>query len=78
MGTTSQPEAFYIKGVNLHHDLGALGAAFNIEAARRQLKILKEMGVNAIRMAHNPPASEFLELTDEMGFLVVHEIFDSD
>lgn len=65
-----------IKGVNLHHDLGALGAAFNIRAAERQLEILQEMGCNAIRFAHNPPAPEFLELTDKKGFLVIDEIFD--
>ncbi|KAM0482193.1 hypothetical protein ACHAP7_004420 [Fusarium lateritium] len=66
----------YIHGVNQHHDLGALGAAFNYRAAERQLEILREIGVNAIRMAHNPPAPELLELTDKMGFLVVNEIFD--
>ncbi|MGQ1890743.1 beta-galactosidase GalB [Thermophagus sp. OGC60D27] len=65
-----------IKGVNQHHDLGALGAAFNKRAAERQLEILREMGCNAIRMAHNPPAPELLELTDRMGFLVVDEVFD--
>jgi beta-galactosidase len=65
-----------IKGVNQHHDLGALGAAFNTRAAERQLEILREMGCNAIRMAHNPPAPELLELTDRMGFLVIDEIFD--
>ncbi|HOF55353.1 MAG TPA: glycoside hydrolase family 2 TIM barrel-domain containing protein [Prolixibacteraceae bacterium] len=65
-----------IKGVNLHHDLGALGSAFHRRAAERQLEILKGMGCNAIRTAHNPPASEFLELCDRMGFLVVNEIFD--
>lgn len=70
-------EHIYIKGVNQHHDLGALGAAFNVRAAERQLEILQEMGCNAIRMAHNPPAPELLELTDRMGFLVVNEIFDS-
>ena len=69
-------EYVYLKGVNLHHDLGALGAAFNVSAAKRQLKILREMGVNALRLAHNPPAVELLELTDSMGFLVVDEIFD--
>ncbi|KAF4965966.1 hypothetical protein FZEAL_10715 [Fusarium zealandicum] len=67
----------YIHGVNQHHDLGALGAAFNYRAAERQLEILREIGVNAIRMAHNPPAPELLELTDKMGFLVVNEIFDA-
>lgn len=66
-----------IQGVNQHHDLGALGAAFNIRAAERQLEILREMGCNAIRMAHNPPAPELLELTDRMGFLVVDEVFDA-
>lgn len=65
-----------IQGVNQHHDLGALGAAFNIRAAERQLEILREMGCNAIRMAHNPPAPELLDLTDRMGFLVIDEIFD--
>ena len=69
-------ERIFIKGVNQHHDLGALGAAFNVRAAERQLEILREMGCNAIRMAHNPPARELLELTDRMGFLVVDEIFD--
>ncbi len=69
-------EKVLIQGVNQHHDLGALGAAFNVRAAERQLEILQEMGCNAIRMAHNPPAPELLELTDRMGFLVVNEIFD--
>ncbi len=70
-------ERIQIKGVNQHHDLGALGAAFNLRAAERQLELLKEMGCNAIRFAHNPPAPEFLDLTDKMGFLVFDEIFDS-
>ncbi|RXK62563.1 DUF4982 domain-containing protein [Lacibacter luteus] len=65
------------QGVNQHHDLGALGAAFNVRAAERQLEMLHEMGCNAIRLAHNPPAPELLELTDRMGFLVIDEIFDS-
>ena len=65
-----------IRGVNQHHDLGALGAAFNTRAAERQLEELREMGCNAIRLAHNPPAPELLELTDRMGFLVIDEIFD--
>ena len=66
-----------LKGVNNHHDLGALGAAFNYRAAERQLEILQEMGTNAVRMAHNPPAPELLELTDRLGLLVVDEVFDS-
>lgn len=65
-----------IHGVCMHHDLGALGAVFNKEAARRQLHILKEMGCNAIRFSHNPPASAMLDLCDEMGFLVIDEAFD--
>lgn len=69
-------ERIYIQGVNQHHDLGALGAAFNDRAAERQLEILREMGCNAIRTSHNPPAPELLELTDRMGFVVMDEIFD--
>lgn len=65
-----------MQGVNQHHDLGALGAAFNTRAAERQLELLAEMGCNAIRMAHNPPAPELLDLTDRMGFLVIDEVFD--
>ena len=65
-----------IQGVCMHHDLGALGAAYNQAAAKRQLKILKEMGVNAIRFSHNPPAGAILDLCDEMGFLVQVEAFD--
>ncbi|MBB6094676.1 beta-galactosidase [Povalibacter uvarum] len=66
-----------LRGVNNHHDLGSLGAAFNERAAERQLEMLIEMGANAIRMAHNPPAPELLELTDRFGLLVVDEVFDS-
>lgn len=66
-----------IQGVNQHHDLGALGAAFNVRAAQRQLEMLRELGCNAIRMAHNPPAPELLDLTDRMGFLIIDEVFDS-
>ncbi|WP_416305137.1 beta-galactosidase GalB [Neptunicella sp. SCSIO 80796] len=70
-------EHVYLQGVNQHHDLGALGAAFNVRAAQRQLGMLQELGSNAIRIAHNPPAVELLELTDKMGFLVIDEIYDS-
>ncbi|MCL2405797.1 MAG: DUF4982 domain-containing protein, partial [Defluviitaleaceae bacterium] len=65
-----------INGVCQHHDLGALGAAVNKDALRRQLTILKDMGVNAIRTAHNAPAQALMELTDEMGFVVMSEIAD--
>lgn len=76
-------EGFYLNGENLklngacmHHDLGALGSAVNREATRRQLLILKEMGVNSIRTSHNPPSVELMELCDELGILVDSEIFD--
>lgn len=65
-----------IKGVNLHHDLGALGTAWNKQIARKRLNTLKEIGCNSIRTAHNPPAKELLDLCDEMGFLVIEEVFD--
>ncbi|MBA9079314.1 DUF4982 domain-containing protein [Rufibacter quisquiliarum] len=64
------------KGVCLHHDLGPLGAAVNKAALRRQLRILKDMGCDAIRSAHNMPSMEQLELADEMGFLFLAESFD--
>jgi beta-galactosidase len=76
-GVRVNGERIPIKGVNNHHDLGALGAAFNLRAAERQLEMLQEMGCNAIRTSHNPPAPELLELTDRMGILVMDEIFDS-
>lgn len=64
------------QGVCLHHDLGPLGAAFNLSAQRRQLKILKEMGCDAIRTSHNMPAHELAELCDEMGLMLMVEPFD--
>ena len=63
-------------GVCMHHDLGPLGAAFSLPAARRQLKILQSIGVNALRCTHNPPAPEVLDLCDELGILVIDEAFD--
>ncbi|MBK1875287.1 beta-galactosidase GalB [Pelagicoccus mobilis] len=65
-----------LKGVCLHHDLGPLGAAVNWRATERQLQIMKEMGANAIRTAHNPPSPEQLELCDRLGILVQVEAFD--
>jgi beta-galactosidase len=65
-----------LNGVCEHHDLGALGAAFNKVALRRRITILKEMGANAIRTSHNMPAKELMELADEMGMMVVSEAFD--
>jgi beta-galactosidase len=66
-----------LRGVCLHHDLGALGAAVNVRALERQLEILQAMGCNALRTSHNPPAPELLELADRMGFLVMVEAFDA-
>ncbi len=75
-GFSLNGESMKIKGVCLHHDLGALGAAFNKRAMERQLEILKEMGCNSIRLSHNPPAPEVLALCDSMGFIVQDETFD--
>ncbi|HEX4576996.1 MAG TPA: glycoside hydrolase family 2 TIM barrel-domain containing protein [Edaphobacter sp.] len=65
-----------IYGVALHADAGALGTAVPLAAWARRLTALRALGVNAIRTAHNPPAPEFLDLADRMGFLVMDEIFD--
>jgi len=65
-----------VQGVCNHHDLGPLGAAINVRALERQLQLLKEMGVNAIRTSHNPPAPELLDLCDRLGIMVVDEAFD--
>ena len=66
-----------IKGVCLHHDLGALGAAWNTRAMERRIELLQSMGCNAIRTSHNPPAPEFLDLCDRMGMLVMDEFSDT-
>jgi beta-galactosidase len=75
-GFTLNGTEMKIRGVCMHHDLGALGAAFNVRAAERQLEILKSMGVNGLRTSHNPPAKALLELCDKMGFIVMDEAFD--
>ena len=79
-----RPDGFYLNGVKtflrgvcLHHDAGALGAAWNEDAWQRRLIMLKEMGCNAIRMSHNPPAPELLDMCDRMGFLVMDELTDT-
>lgn len=69
-------ENIKFKGVCLHHDLGPLGAAVNKSAMRHRLSMLKDMGCNAIRTSHNMPSTEFVELCDEMGFMVIVESFD--
>jgi len=66
-----------IRGVDLHHDLGALGAAVHADAVERQLRVMQSMGVNALRTAHNPPAPEVVELCDRLGIVVMVEAFDS-
>lgn len=65
-----------INGVCLHHDFGALGSAVYTAAIKRQIKLLKEMGCNAIRTSHNPPSPELLDLCDREGMLVMDEAFD--
>ncbi|MBQ6513458.1 MAG: DUF4982 domain-containing protein [Clostridia bacterium] len=65
-----------LHGVCLHHDLGALGAAFHEKAAERQLRKMMAMGVNAIRTSHNPPARRLLDLCDRLGIMVVDELYD--
>ena len=65
-----------MRGVCMHHDLGPVGAAFDRDFARRQLALLKEMGCDAIRTSHNPPAEALLDLCDEMGIMVMDEAFD--
>jgi len=76
-------QGFFLNGVHVringvcdHHDLGALGAAINSRALERQVQLLQEMGCNAIRTSHNPPAPELLEICDRLGMLVMDEAFD--
>ena len=75
-GFSINGEHVLLNGVCDHHDLGALGAALNYRALQRQLEMLQDMGCNALRTSHNPPAPELLELADKMGFLVMDEMFD--
>lgn len=69
-------ENIKLKGVNEHHDAGCLGAAVPDDVIRRRFRILREMGCNAIRVAHNPASPAFLDLCDDMGLLVVEDAFD--
>lgn len=69
-------ESTLIKGVCLHNDVGALGSAVPKREWERRLMLMKEIGANSIRTSHNPPAPEFLDLCDQMGFLVMDEAFD--
>jgi len=67
---------FKLKGVCLHHEAGGLGAAVPDSACERRIRALKELGVNAIRTAHNPPSPDFLDICDRLGVLVMDEMFD--
>jgi beta-galactosidase len=75
-GFTLNGAAVKLNGTCNHHDLGALGAAVNTRAIEKRLQLLKQMGVNAIRTSHNPPAPELLDIADRLGFLVMDEAFD--
>lgn len=76
-GVLINDKAVRIQGTCNHHDLGSLGAAFNIRAGERQLQMLQEMGGNSLRTSHNPPAPELLDLSDRLGMIVLDEIFDT-
>ncbi|MFE1878164.1 glycoside hydrolase family 2 TIM barrel-domain containing protein [Streptomyces diastatochromogenes] len=65
-----------IKGVDLHHDQGALGAAISLDAVRRQMTIMKSMGVNAFRTSHNPPSPQMIQVCEELGIVMMVEAFD--
>ncbi|KPI22206.1 Beta-galactosidase [Actinobacteria bacterium OK074] len=65
-----------IKGVDLHHDQGALGAAISLDAVRRQMTVMKSMGVNAFRTSHNPPSPQMIQVCEELGIVMMVEAFD--
>jgi len=75
-GFSLNGQSMKLKGVCLHEDAGGLGSAIPRQVWERRLRILKAAGVNAIRTSHNPPAPEFLDLCDQLGFLVMDEAFD--
>jgi beta-galactosidase len=76
-GLALDGESMKLRGVCMHHDLGALGTAVSYRAIERQLQILKAMGVNALRTSHNPPAPEVLDVCDRLGIMVMEEAFDT-
>jgi len=76
-GFSLNGQSVKLNGVCNHHDLGSLGSAVNTRAIEKRLRMLKDMGVNALRTSHNPPAPEFLYLADSLGFLVMDEAFDT-
>ncbi len=75
-GFTLNGQSVKLNGTCNHNDLGALGAAVNYRAIEKRLQMLKDMGANALRTSHNPPAPEFLDIADRLGFLVMDEAFD--
>ena len=75
-GFTLNGESVKLNGTCNHNDLGSLGSAVNTRAIEKRLQMLKDMGSNALRTSHNPPAPEFLDLADRLGFLVMDEAFD--
>ncbi|WP_291652615.1 glycoside hydrolase family 2 TIM barrel-domain containing protein [Clostridium sp.] len=76
-GFSLNGENMKLKGVSMHHDQGALGAASYYRAVERQMEIMKEMGVNSIRVTHNPASEMLLEICDRLGLLVINEAFDT-
>lgn len=76
-GFSLNGEKIKLKGVCMHHDQGALGAAAHYDAIARQLDILKKMGCNMIRVTHNPASRDFISLCDKKGILVIEEAFDT-
>jgi beta-galactosidase len=75
-GMTVNGKPIKLKGVCLHHECGITGSAFYRTAWKRRFLALKDIGCNAVRTSHNPPAEEFLDLCDELGFYVIDECFD--
>jgi beta-galactosidase len=75
-GSYLNGKPFVLRGMNMHHDLGALGAAVDRSAVARQLRILKDAGVNAIRLSHNPASEVLIEEADKMGIVLIEEAFD--
>lgn len=76
-GFSLNGEMMKLKGVCMHHDQGSLGAASYYRAVERQMEIMKEMGVNAIRVSHNPASEALLEICNRLGLMVIDEAFDT-
>lgn len=76
-GFSLNGEVIKLKGVSMHHDQGSLGAAAHYRAIERQVEILKDMGVNAIRVTHNPASDEIIDIANKKGMLIIDEAFDA-